>query len=84
MSDLNDYADQLHEFVAARGWDQYQNPKDLAMALGGEAGELLALLQWLTPAAAQSKVLDDAAFRRELGFELADILNYLLRLARSR
>jgi dCTP diphosphatase len=81
--DLRGYGDELHAFVAERGWDRYQNPKDLAMALGGEAGELLALLQWLTPGEAEDRARRDEAFRRDLSFEMADVLNYLLRLARS-
>ncbi|SEB98742.1 NTP pyrophosphatase, house-cleaning of non-canonical NTPs [Streptomyces sp. 2231.1] len=83
MTDLDQYADDLHAFVAARGWDAFRNPKNLAMALGSEAGELLALLQWLTPEEAAARPTENPAFRRELAFELADILNYLLRLARS-
>ncbi|MFE9374375.1 nucleotide pyrophosphohydrolase [Streptomyces sp. NPDC006711] len=83
MTDLEEYAADLRAFVAARGWDAFQNPKNLAMALGGETGELLAMLQWLTPEEALRKPAEDAAFRRELGFELADILNYLLRVADS-
>ncbi|CAM5423783.1 nucleotide pyrophosphohydrolase [Streptomyces chartreusis] len=83
MSDLDQYAVELHSFVAARGWDAFQNPKNLAMALGGESGELLALLQWLTPEEAAARPFEDPEFRRELAHELADILNYLLRLSRS-
>ena len=83
MPDLNQYTEELFEFVAARGWDRRQNPKDLAMALGGEAGELLALMRWVTPEAARARALDDSVFRRQLSAELADILNYLLRLSRS-
>ena len=33
---------QLRAFVAEREWDKFHNPKNLAMALVGEAGELAA------------------------------------------
>ncbi|MCP2257420.1 NTP pyrophosphatase, house-cleaning of non-canonical NTPs [Streptoalloteichus tenebrarius] len=83
MSDLRSYADELFAFVAARDWDVLENPKDLAMALGGECGELLALLQWLGAEDAGRRVREDPEFRRKFGHELADVLNYLLRLARN-
>lgn len=48
------------------------------MALAGEAGELLEHFQWLTEE--QSAALDPEK-RRQVAHELADILNYLVRLA---
>ena len=68
---------RLAEFAAAREWDQFHSPKNLAMALAGEAGELLEHFQWLTED--QSRSLD-AAKHRAVGHELADILIYLIRL----
>ena len=40
--------DRLRIFVADRSWGQFQNQKNLAMALFAEAGELFEPLQWLT------------------------------------
>ena len=68
----------LAQFAAARDWDQFHTPKNLAMALAGEAGELLAHFQWLTPA--QSRALPPEK-RLLVAHELADILIYLVRLA---
>ena len=39
---------RLAAFAAERDWDQFHNPKNLAMALAAEAGELLEHFQWLT------------------------------------
>jgi hypothetical protein len=39
---------RLREFVDARDWSQFHTPKNLAMAIAGEAGELVAAFQWLT------------------------------------
>lgn len=69
---------RLQAFVAERDWDQFHNPKNLAMALAAEAGELLEHFQWLT--------LDQAAdlppaTRNEVAMECADVLLYLIRLA---
>jgi dCTP diphosphatase len=68
---------QLAEFVAERDWDQFHNPKNLAMALSGEAAELLEHFQWLTPAQAADL---PAATRDEVALECADVLLYLLRI----
>ena len=38
---LRDLANLLRAFAQARDWEQYHTPKNLAMALAGEAGELL-------------------------------------------
>jgi NTP pyrophosphatase (non-canonical NTP hydrolase) len=55
-------------------------PKNLAMALAGEAGELLACFQWLTPAES-ARVMHDADKAGQVESELADVLQYLIRLA---
>jgi NTP pyrophosphatase (non-canonical NTP hydrolase) len=69
---------QLARFAAARDWDQFHNPKNLAMALAGEAGEVLEHFQWLTPDQAANL---PAATRAEVALECADVLLFLLRLA---
>lgn len=79
---MADSLDQLNarllQFAQARDWEQFHSPKNLAMALAGEAGELLEHFQWLTEA--QSAALDEAK-KREVAHEMADILNYLVRLS---
>jgi NTP pyrophosphatase (non-canonical NTP hydrolase) len=77
---LDDLALQLREFVSARDWDQFHTPKNLAMALAGEVGELVAELQWLTPAEADQVMADPQAADR-MRSELADVTIYLVRLA---
>ena len=69
---------RLAEFAAARDWDQFHSPKNLAMALSVEASELLEEFQWLTEE--QSRALD-AERRERVRLEMADVLIYLLRLA---
>jgi NTP pyrophosphatase (non-canonical NTP hydrolase) len=80
MTALGDLAVRLREFAAVREWEQFHTPKNLAMALAGEVGELLAELQWLTPEEAE-KVMADPAAARRLRSELADVTIYLTRLA---
>lgn len=76
--DLKQLAAYLRRFSTERDWDQFHTPKNLAMALSGEAGELIEIFQWLTPE--ESAALDDDA-RRHTSDELADIAIYLVRLA---
>lgn len=47
MSDLTGVMKELRAFVAEREWGQFHNPKNLAMAVASEAGELLAEYRWL-------------------------------------
>ena len=75
---LTDLALRLREFVAARDWDQFHTPKNLATALVAEAGELAAEFQWLTPA--QSCAPNEEQLER-IRAESADVLIYLVRLA---
>ncbi len=68
----------IREFAAARAWDRYHTPKNLAMALSVEAAELVEPFQWLT--AEQSMQLS-AEQREAVRQEIADVLIYLTRLA---
>jgi dCTP diphosphatase len=77
MTELEGLRKQLRDFAAARDWDQFHSPKNLAMALSVEAGELLELFQWLTEA--QSRALDPKA-QAAVSEEIADVLLYLIRL----
>ena len=70
--------DALRRFAAARDWQQFHTPKNLAMALSVETAELLEHFQWLT--AEQSAGLD-ARTQRAVADEIADVLIYLTRLA---
>ena len=77
MTELEGLRDKLRNFAAARDWDQFHSPKNLAMALSAEAGELVEIFQWLTEE--QSRNLDAKA-HAAAGEEIADVLLYLIRL----
>ena len=79
---LEGLAARLREFVAARDWEQFHTPKNLAMALAGEVGELVAELQWLTPDES-AQVMEDADAGARVRSELADVTIYLVSLADS-
>jgi NTP pyrophosphatase (non-canonical NTP hydrolase) len=80
VSDIEDLMDEARQFAEVRHWNEFHTPKNLAMAIAGEAGELVAEFRWLTPDAAQLDALSD----EHLGLirdEIADVFIFLLRLA---
>jgi NTP pyrophosphatase (non-canonical NTP hydrolase) len=74
MSDIYDLTQKLIKFRDERDWEQFHNPKDLAIALSIEASELLEVFLWKS--AADADVL-------KIKEELADVLAYALLLAVS-
>jgi dCTP diphosphatase len=77
LTHLDDLRDQLRKFAAERDWDQFHSPKNLAMSVSVEAGELLEVFQWLTEA--ESRALSPEA-KAAASEEIADVLLYLVRL----
>ena len=78
VDNLEALRQRLAAFAAARDWDQFHAPKNLAMALIAECAELVEHFQWLT--AEQSTALTPEK-KAAVGLELADILIYLVRIA---
>lgn len=72
MKDIEEITAKLIEFRNERDWEQFHNPKDLALALNIEAGELLEAFLWKTA---------EEAKREKVKEELADILAYAFLLA---
>lgn len=70
--------DALRRFSLERDWDQFHSPKNLAMALIVEAGELLEHFQWMSER--ESAELTPAKLS-EVRAEIADVFIYLVRLA---
>ena len=75
---LHEVRDALRRFAQEREWERFHTPKNLAMALSGEVGELIEHFQWLPSEA--SGVLDERA-RKAVEEEVADVFLYLVRLA---
>ena len=72
MKALNSIIQELIKFSNEREWEQFHNPKDLALAINVEAGELLELFLWKSP---------DEANKEKVKEELADILAFCFLLA---
>jgi dCTP diphosphatase len=76
---IKDLQARLRAFARVRDWEQFHTPKNLAMALAGEVGELLEIFQWLEADAASAIMDGERASHVE--DELADVFIYLARLA---
>ncbi|MFP1624805.1 nucleotide pyrophosphohydrolase [Streptomyces sp. 5K101] len=68
---------RLAEFAAARDWQPYHTPKNLAVALSVEAAELVEIFQWLTPEQS-ARVMEEEDTAHRVRDEAADVLAYLL------
>lgn len=80
LIDFTELESALQTFADERDWQKYHSPKNLAMALTGEVGELVEIFQWQTEA--QSRlVASDPTTAQAVRDELADVLLYLVRLS---
>jgi NTP pyrophosphatase (non-canonical NTP hydrolase) len=75
-------ARQVHDFVAARQWCDGHNPKNLAMAISSEVGELCEIFRWLTPEESAG-VRYDADMLEATKDEIGDVLILILSLCNS-
>jgi NTP pyrophosphatase (non-canonical NTP hydrolase) len=69
--------DAAGSFAAARHWEPFHTPKNLAMALACEVGELLEPFRWLTGEESLAACRDPAT-RVAAADELADVFNLLM------
>ena len=80
MSEIETLKSEIRAFADARNWEIFHTPKNLSMAIAGEAGELVAEFQWLT---AQESMKDShkADKLSDIEMEIADVAIYLFRLS---
>jgi len=72
MNDIQQIIDELKMFRNERDWEQFHNPKDLALAINVEAGELLEIFLWKKPEDANIENIKE---------ELADVFAFAFLLA---
>ncbi len=74
---MDELIKKVLEFRDARDWQQFHNPKDLAISLSLEAAEVLENFQW--------KDNDEAIHEKseELQDEIADVLTYVILLSHA-
>ena len=74
MSDLEIIINELIKFRNERDWEQFHNPKDLALAISIESAELLELFLWKNAEDANPEKVKE---------ELADIFSFAFLLAQK-
>lgn len=76
MKRMYELMEQIIKFRKERDWEQFHNPKDLAISLSLEASELLEIFQWKN--VAEMNFEEGSETKLMIEEELADILNYIL------
>lgn len=69
---------RIREFRDARDWQQFHAPKELAVAIAAEAGELLQHFVWQSPEQSHQRAVDR---KEEIASEIADVSILLFELA---
>jgi dCTP diphosphatase len=80
VSEIKNLNSEIRAFADARNWEIFHTPKNLSMAVAGEAGELVSEFQWLTPEESKGENLSDEKLNH-IKMEIADVALYLFRLA---
>ena len=75
---IEDLTAEIRDFRDARNWLQFHNPKELAVAIIAEAGELLQHFVWQNPEQSERRVVER---RAEIESEIADVAILLFELA---
>ncbi len=76
MNELLDIIEQIKKFRDERDWKQFHTPKNLAISVAIESGELLECFQWVNENSTEFDL-------ENISDELADVMIYLLLLADS-
>jgi len=79
-TELNELKDLVKRFCEERNWNQFHNPKDLAIGMSTEANELLDLFLFKSDEEVKQMV-NTPEKRAAIGSQLADILFFVLRFA---
>lgn len=80
MTTLKELQQRVVAFRDAREWQQFHNPKDMALSLVLEASEVLELFQWKREAELNELL---PTMRQQLSDELADVLYWVLLMSRD-
>ncbi len=75
---ISSLTQRIQTFVDARDWRQFHNPKDLAVAIAAEAGELMQHFVWQQEEQIKDRVRRN---RSEIASEVADVAILLFEFA---
>jgi len=78
MNNLKDIETKLLKFRKDRDWEQFHNPKDIAISLALEAAEVLEHFQWKS-----AEEINEYCkkHKEDIAEELADVFNWIVLLA---
>lgn len=76
---VEDLKNLVKTFCEQRDWDQFHNPKELAIGISTEANELLQIFRFKNEE--QMKELMSSNKKNEVQEELADVVYFALRFA---
>ena len=80
MKDIESLTNRIINFIEARDWKQFHNPKDLALSLTLEAAEVLEHFQWKNTEEIAQYVVTN---KKDIGEELADVLYWVLLMSHN-
>jgi NTP pyrophosphatase (non-canonical NTP hydrolase) len=80
MDKLDEMQEKFSQFIRERDWEQFHNPKDLAIALSIESNELLEHFQWKS-----YDEIDEVVekHKKEISSEVADVFHFLMSIAKA-
>ena len=76
---VEELKEKVKKFCEDRDWDQFHNPKELAIGISTEANELLQIFRFKSEE--DMKKLMNSEKKTEVEEELADALYFILRFA---
>lgn len=79
ITTIQELKEKVQAFCEQRDWDQFHNPKELAIGISTEANELLQIFRFKSEADMQSLMASDK--KQKVEEELADVLYFVLRFA---
>jgi len=80
MPELEEITNKIIDFRDKRDWQQFHNPKDLALSLVLEASEVLEHFQWKNGSALDQYINSN---KDQIGQELADVLYWVLLMSKD-
>lgn len=80
MADIKQLTEKIIAFRDDRDWKQFHNPKDMALSMVLEAGEVMEHFQWKNQEEIEKYI---KTHKNEIGEELADVLYWVLLMSRD-
>jgi len=75
MDKIKELTDRIIKFRDARDWKQFHNPKDVALSMVLEAGEVMEHFQWKDKEEVEEYLKQN---KDDVAEEIADVLYYVL------